>query len=507
MTTEIPLELSILVISILFFISILVSKADTRFGVPALLLFLGVGMLFGSDGLGIAFEDLHVTQNIGSLALCVILFSGGLDTKIGEIRPVIRQGITLATFGVLITALVTGLFTWWILGLSYGTAIIGLTTSLLLACTLSSTDSASVFSILRTKGIRLKHNIRPLLELESGSNDPMAYILTITLTQILVSHQEPSIMAVFGSIIMQLTIGGGFGYIFGRLAVKLLNKIQLSNSSLYPILVMTIGLFIFSSVFYMKGNAYLAVYVGGLIIGNASFPSRRNSMNFTDGLAWLSQLMMFLTLGLLVNPNELIPLIIPGVIISLLMIFIARPISVFLCLAPFKGLNFKTKTFISWVGLRGAVPIIFAIIPLTENIPHARVIFNIVFLCTLISLIIQGTTLNFMAKWLGLIEKGKEIKKPDSFDVQFTDEIKSVLTEMTLAKEQITAGMTLKDVPFPPKTLVIMVKRDTNYFVPTGNTELFENDTLLIVSDHKEESHDKIAQIQKKIIAETVSSK
>lgn len=484
---EIPLELVLLAISVLFFLSILATKASNKFGVPALVLFLGVGMIFGSDGLGIEFENLGFTQTIGSIALCVILFSGGLDTKINEIRPILFQGVMLATIGVLLTALLTGLMIWWLFGMTIESSGFGFLSALLLASTMSSTDSASVFSILRTKGVKLKHNIRPMLELESGSNDPMAYILTITLTAIIGQQTQTSYWLVGGSILAQLIIGGTMGYLLGKLAVWIINRIKLNNTSLYPILLFTVCLFIFSSVYFLYGNAYLAAYVGGLVIGNSKFVDRRNSMSFFDGLAWLCQLIMFLTLGLLVNPHELVPLLIPGIIISLMLILIARPISVFFSLLPFRKMGMKDKLFVSWVGLRGAVPIIFAIIPLSADIPHARLIFNIVFLCTLISLLVQGTTLSAMANWLGLADKKQlKVKKLESFDIEFSDEIKSILAESEVTKEMLKHGFWLKDMKFPLGTLVIMVKRNDKYFVPTGDTILEVGDKLLIVTDNHE---------------------
>ena len=403
------IEIVLLVVSVLFFLSILAGKASSRFGVPALLLFLGVGMLFGSDGLGIQFENIQVTNTIGTIALCIILFSGGLDTKTSEIRPIIAQGVILATIGVFLTAIITGVIIWLILGMTMASAGIGLLTSLLLASTMASTDSASVFSILRSKNLQLKNNLRPMLELESGSNDPMAYVLVITMIDLIKLNNAPNYWVVGGTLILQLGIGALLGFSLGKLAVRIINRIKIGNDSLYPILIFTFCIFIFSVTYFVKGNGFLAVYIGGLVIGNSKFVHKRSSLNFFDGLAWMSQLIMFLTLGLLVNPHELIPIILPGLIISFLMIFFARPLTVFLCLLPFRKMQFKDKAYVSWVGLRGAVPIIFAIYPLVENVPHARLIFNIVFFCTLISLIVQGTSLPLIARWLNLAEKPRQI--------------------------------------------------------------------------------------------------
>lgn len=483
---EITVEIVLLVLSVLFFVSILAGKAGYQFGVPVLLLFLAVGMLSGTDGLGIEFENFQVAQTVGTISLCIILFSGGMDTKISEIRPVIGQGVVLATAGVFLTTIFTGLIIWLLFGVTKLGAEAGLLTALLLAATMSSTDSASVFAILRSRGVHLKNNLRPLLELESGSNDPMAYMLTITLIGIIQNEGETNYWIVGFKTVMQLAIGAGAGFALGKLTVKIINRIKIDNASFYPILVFTSCIFIFSLTYFIQGNGYLAVYIGGLVIGNARFVHKRSSMNFFDGLAWLSQILMFLTLGLLVNPRELIPVVIPGLVISLIMILVTRPASVFLSLLPFRKMTFREKSFISWVGLRGAVPIIFAIIPLAEQVPHARFIFNIVFFCTLVSLIVQGTTLSWVASLHKLADKPREYKKLKEFDIEFSDDIKSVTTEISLVAQSLSQGNRLMDMPLPDKTLVVMVKRDEKYFVPTGNTELQENDKLLIITDDQD---------------------
>jgi potassium/hydrogen antiporter len=262
--------------------------------------------------------------------------------------------------------------------------------------------------------------------------------------------------------------------------------LQINNASLYPIMVFTFCIFIFSLTFFIRGNPYLAVYIGGLVIGNSKFLHKRSALNFFDGMAWMSQLIMFLTLGLLVNPSELIPIAVPGLIISFLMIFVTRPISVFLCLLPFPKMSFKEKTYVSWVGLRGAVPIIFAIIPLAEGVPYARLMFNLVFFCTLVSLIVQGTSLSQMAVWLGLADKRKKLRQLKDFDVEFSDDIKSITTEVEVTSEGLKNGNLIMNLPLPEKTLVVMIKRDNKYFVPSGDTMLQEHDKLLIITDDHE---------------------
>ncbi len=480
------IEFILLVISILFLLSIIVGKASSRFGVPALLLFLCIGMIFGSGGFGIEFNNFSIAQIIGTVALCIILFSGGMDTNIEEIRPVMKQGVLLATLGVFLTALITGLLIWLVLGMTFKSASIGLLTSLLLASTMSSTDSASVFSILRSKDLHLKNNLRPMLELESGSNDPMAYVLVITLIEVIKMDSSPNYWWAIGILVMQLCVGAIAGFVFGKLALHVINRLKIDNPSLYPILVFTFCIFIFSCTYFIKGNGYLAVYIGGLVIGNASFLHKRSSLRFFDGLAWLCQLLLFLTLGLLVNLNELLDVVVPGLIISFLMIFISRPISVFLSLAPFRKVGFRDKVYVSWCGLRGAVPIVFAILPLVADVPNAQFIFNIVFFCTLVSLLLQGTSLPMIAKWLHLDEKVTPKKILKDFDVDFPDEIKSVTTEITLTPEILQYGNHLMDLDLPDKTLVVMIKRSNKYFVPTGKTILHEKDKLLVITDDHE---------------------
>ncbi len=497
---SLQIEIALLILSVLFFLSILAGKASSRYGVPALLLFLGVGMLFGSDGLGIQFENIQVANTIGTIALCIILFSGGLDTKTLEIRPIIAQGVILATLGVFLTAAITGVIIWWILGMTMTSAGIGLLTSLLLASTMASTDSASVFSILRSKNLQLKNNLRPMLELESGSNDPMAYVLVITLIDIIKLSNAPNYWVVGGTLFLQLGIGALLGFALGKLAVRIINRIKIGNDSLYPILIFTFCIFIFSVTYFVKGNGFLAVYIGGLVIGNSKFVHKRSSLNFFDGLAWMSQLIMFLTLGLLVNPHELLPIILPGLIISFLMIFFSRPLTVFICLLPFRKMQFNDKAYISWVGLRGAVPIIFAIYPLVENVPHARLIFNIVFFCTLVSLVVQGTSLPLIARWLNLAEKPRHIKKMRNFDVDFSNEIKSVTTEIEVTSKILEKGNQIMNLPLPDHTVVVMIRREDNYFVPTGQTILKEKDKILIITDN----HEALIETYKNIGVENV---
>ncbi len=284
---QIQIELILLVLSFLFFLSVFAGKASSKYGVPSLLLFLGVGMLAGSDGLGVQFDDIYIAQAIGTVALCIILFSGGMDTKVNEIKSVILQGVILSTFGVLITALIMGVLVWFVLGKTNESAGVGFLSSLLLASIMSSTDSASVFSILRSKGLNLKQNLRPMLELESGSNDPMAYLLVLTLVDIIAIGDVPNLWYIVGKLIMQLAIGLGLGYALGKFAIFVINKIKIGNDSLYPILVLTFCIFIFSVTYFLQGNGYLAVYIAGLVIGKVIQSSFTNVHQLNSLMVWL----------------------------------------------------------------------------------------------------------------------------------------------------------------------------------------------------------------------------
>lgn len=481
----------VLIGAIILFFSILAGKAGYRMGLPTLLLFLAVGMLFGSDGLGIQFSSPKITQFIGMLALCIILFSGGMDTKVDEIKPVAIPGVVLATVGVLLTTIVTGTFIYYLTNATNDYSVLTYPQSLLLGAVMSSTDSASVFSILRSKGIHLKEKLRPMLELESGSNDPMAYMLTI----MLISYIELGGMKIQDALLalgLQLVVGAVLGYILGRITVWVINHINIQNGSLYPILLLSTALFVFGMTSLCKGNGYLAVYIAGLIVGNNKIMHKKSISTFFDGFGWLWQIVMFLTLGLLVNPHELFPVAGIGLSIGAFMILIARPLSVFITLLPFKHFSFKGKLYISWVGLRGAVPIIFATYPLLAGIDHASMFFNIVFFITILSLLLQGTTVAWFAKILGLIDK--DVKK-SVFNFDLPDEIRSEMGEVEITPEMLTNGCRLIDLALPEHSLVVLIKRNESFFIPRGSTTLVGGDILLIISDDKSSMEEMKARI------------
>lgn len=468
----------------LLFVAVLAGKLAYRFGAPALLLFLGVGMLFGWDF--ISYRSEEITQFIGMISLCIILFTGGMDTSFQEIRPVIGPGVVLATLGVVMTAVILAGFVWLIapwLGLEIPFAL-----ALLLASTISSTDSASVFSILRSKKQGLKEHLRPLLELESGSNDPMAYMLTVLLVGVLTgsTSEHPGVGMSVLHFIMQMGIGALAGYLIGRFAVWTINKINLvNNHSLYAVLLLAFVFFSFAFTDLVGGNGYLAVYLSGLVIGNRKLVQKRPLTVFFDGFTWLMQIVMFLTLGLFVNTRELLQpeVLILGCAVGAFLIFVARPLSVFACLLPFRRFTTRARFYISWVGLRGAVPILFAIYPMMGDVAHAELLFNVVFLSTILSLVVQGTTVSGMANLLGLAYEERE----SAFDVNMHEDMKSALTEVEVNESMLESGSTLKDIVLPENTLVMMVCRDGEYFVPRGKTELKLGDKLLVITDRSEE--------------------
>ena len=475
----------LLIGAILIFSSILISKTGYRFGIPTLLLFLLVGMGFGSDGLGLQFNSASEAQFIGMIALSIILFTGGMDTKIRDIRPVMAQGILLSTVGVLITTLLTGGFIYFLSIYTSTQIAMPLLTCLLLAATMSSTDSASVFNLLRSQKMNLKENLRPMLELESGSNDPMAYMLTIALIQVITSGSDLHIGVIGQNLLIQFFFGGVIGFAMGLFAIWLINKIELSNSSLYPILLLSLVFITFTVTDLLKGNGYLAVYITGVVVGNARLAYRKEINTFMNGLTWLFQIVMFLSLGLLVNPHEMLEVAPVALLIGLFMIVVARPISVFACLLPFRKMTNHARWFVAWVGLRGAVPIIFATYPVVAEIPGSNQIFNIVFFITLLSLIFQGMTIASGARVLHL--DLPEEKEGNEFGVELPDEIDSQLMDQTLTAEMLENGNRLVDMDIPRGTLVMLVKRGNEFIIPNGQVELQVGDKLLYISENRKE--------------------
>ena len=443
--------------SILVFTAIVVSKTGNKYGVPSLLIFLLVGMLFGSDGLGLVFDNYNLAQFLSIVALCVILFTGGLETKFKEIRPVIGPGVVLSTLGVFLTVIFTGAFIYFLSRIERIGLSLSIVMCFLLAAVMSSTDSASVFSILKNSKMRLKQNLKPMLELESGSNDPMAYVMTIVLIQVAKLLYEPAssisgidyshlILSSLQTLFLQMTIGSLAGVAIGFAAVWTLKRVKLNSAPLYSILLLAVSLFAFSMTQMIQGNGYLAVYIAGLIIGNKPMNNRKEILSFMDGMTWIMQIGMFLSLGLLVNPHEMLHVAPIALLIGLFLIFIGRPLTVFLCLLPFRKISFRAKLFTSWVGLKGAVPIIFATYPIVEGIPGSEQIFNIVFFITLLSLIFQGMSIPRVAKLLHLNLPMERV--PETFGIEIPEEA-GKLQDYTLTDDDLEGGNTLKEIQFP----------------------------------------------------------
>lgn len=472
----------LLIGSLIWFVSIVLSKTGYRFGVPVLLVFLLVGMMLGVDGLGISFDNYKYAQIIGMVALAIILFTGGMDTKFSDVKPILVPGVVLSTIGVLLTTLITGFFIWGVFDVFSHVIQIPLALAILLAATMSSTDSASVFNVLRSQRMGLRKNLQPMLEFESGSNDPMAYMLTIVMIQIIQGGDaDVEVWRIILDFIVQFGFGIALGYGLGKLCVWLINKINLQNKSLYPILMLSFIFFTFSFTNLLKGNGYLAVYVAGIVMGNTKLAENKSINSFLDGVTWLVQIVMFLVLGLLVNPNDMFKIAVPALIIAVFVIFVGRPLSVFLCLLPFKGIGKRAKMFISWVGLRGAAPIIFATYPVVAGVEGSSFIFNVVFFITLASLLIQGTTIAKVANWLHLSEHKDDA--PENFGVDIPDELNTILQQEVVQKDAY-----LKDYPLNEGTLVMIVERNQKYMVPNGKLLLKKGDKLLLISAKNDET-------------------
>ncbi len=475
---HITTENILLIGSFLLLISILVGKSSYKFGVPTLLLFLIVGMLAGSDGIGgIYFNNPKIAQFIGIVSLNFILFSGGLDTNWNSVKPILKEGLILSSLGVFLTAISLGLFVWYVTDFT-------IYESLLLGSIVSSTDAAAVFSILRSKSLSLKDNIRPSLELESGSNDPMAYVLTILFLSLVV-NQDQSIVSIIPVFFQQMIIGAIAGFVFGKFSKFIINRILLDFEGLYPILMISLMFITFSGTEFIGGNGFLAIYICSVYLGNQNLIHKKTIIRMYDGLAWLMQIVLFLTLGLLVFPSQILPYIGIGLLISLFLILVSRPVSVFLSLLFFK-IEFKRKLYISWVGLRGAVPIVFATYPLLAGIEKANIIFNIVFFISVTSIIIQGTSLSVVAKWLkvALPDDVKPLSESEKFVLELP---KSLLHEFEILPDFYSVNKRIVDLEFPKSASIVMIRRNGVFIRPTGATELKANDILMVLVDKEED--------------------
>ncbi len=485
-----PFETTLLWAAILMFVSAVSSKLADRFALPVLLLFLGIGMLAGSEGIGgIYFDNAQLAKSIGVVALVFIIFSGGLDTNWKDTRSIVWPGVMLSTLGVLFTAIITGFFAVFVLRFSF-------LQGMLLGSIVSSTDAAAVFAILRSKRINLKKPLEPLLEFESGSNDPMAVFLTLGFISLL-TVQGMSLVSLIPRFVLDMGMGALIGYIMARVTVFFLKRLKFDYEGLYPVITISLVLFTYVIAVFLKGNGILAVYLAGLGLGQAEFSNKKSILRFHDGLAWICQITMFVTLGLLVFPSHLVPLIGTGLLLALLLMVVARPLSVFLCLIPF-NISIRKKMMVSWVGLRGSVPIILATFPFTAGIPQADIYFNIVFFVVIASVFIQGTSIPFVSRLLKL-DLPMANKKNYPIEFEKTAGIEAELTDVIVPYNSDAAGKMIRDLNVPEKCLIMLISRNDTFIIPSGNTVIEGGDVLLVLANETDLSslQQTIAYIQK----------
>ena len=472
-----PIEHLLLAVAVLLLLCVLGSKASSQMGVPALLLFLVLGMLAGSDGPGgITFDDPWLAQSLGVVALTFILFAGGLGTDWGSVRPVLWPAFALATLGVVLTALLVGWFATAVLGFSW-------LEGLLLGAIISSTDAAAVFGVLRSKSIALKGQLKPLLELESGSNDPMAIFLTMGLTWLLMDTSA-SLVDLAPMLLLHMVLGTALGYGMGRGLAALINVIQLEYEGLYPVLTVAWVLLTYGAAAALGGNGFLAVYVAGLVMGQRPFLHQKSLRHFHEGLAWLMQITMFFTLGLLVFPSRLVPVATASLAVAAFLMVVARPIGVLLILLP-TAFRFREQLMIAWVGLRGAVPIILATFPLLAGLPQAEMMFNVVFFTVLTSALIQGTSLPLVARWLGVDAPLAEMPR-SPLDFEAVGRMNSDLVDLVIPPHAAVEGQRLVEVGLPSGALIVLLSRHNEFLIPSGGTRIEAGDRLWVLVDKGE---------------------
>jgi cell volume regulation protein A len=471
------LESALLFLSLLLLTSILATKLSGKLGIPVLLFFLGIGMLAGAEGPGkILFYEPKAVQNLGVIALIFILFSGGLDTVWRTSKPIAGRGLVLSTLGVLITSTLVGFFTSWVFHLS-------LLEGLLLGAAVSSTDATAVFTILRSNQVSLRGSLKPLLELESGSNDPMAVFLTVGLLKLYLDHSH-SVISLIPTFFEQMFLGAIIGLATGRALVYLVNHSKLGFEGLYPVLSIALVLFSFAFSQMLGGNGFLAVYLAGIIAGNRKLIHKRNLLSFHEGLAWLMQIAMFFILGLQVSFQGLRSVAPDGLLLSCFLIFLARPMSVYFCLLG-SQFSFAEKTLISWVGLRGAAPIILATYPLLAGVPSAPLLFNWVFFIVLTSILFQGTSIVRVSRWLKLEERGTP-RTPFPIEFHPSRHLKSEILEFEISPQSRAVGKTILELRLPKKSLIVLIQRQNETFAPSGMTRLEIADRMIVLAEQSD---------------------
>lgn len=447
------------------------TKILYRFGVPILLVFIVFGMLFGPDGLvGIEFNDYQLASKISTVALIFIMFYGGFGTNWEMAKPVAIQSVFLSTLGVIFTAGLTGLFCFFV----FKTTLLE---GLLIGSIVGSTDAASVFAILRSQKLNLRGSIASMLELESGSNDPCAYMLTVIILGLMSGNGYSNILPM---VLNQVIVGVVISVVLAKLSVFLLRHAKFEIEGFYPIFITAIAVLSYSLSEYFSGNGYLSVYITGIIIGNSKIPHKKSIFQFFDGISWIMQIMLFFLLGLIAFPSKIPSVMIKGISISIFMIFVARPVAIFSILYWFK-VPLKEKVFISWVGIRGAASIVFAIFAGTYGVTINNDIFHIIFFIALFSVAVQGTIIPRMAKRLDLIDNEESVLR--TFN-DYKEDKSTRLIEFTIDEHNAIANKTIMDANIPEDILVVMIKRDGDVFVPNGSTEILPKD-ILVLSGNK----------------------
>lgn len=463
--------------SLVLVFSVFASKATARFGVPILLIFIGIGMLLGTDGPGgIHFNNYAGMNAFGTAALIFILFAGGFSAQPAVMKPIWKEGVSLATAGVFLTTLLMTTLIHYSMGWNW-------VSSAILSAAVSSTDAAAVFGILRTQKMEVKSRLKALVELEGGSNDPMAVVLILLLVQFAMAPGEATLAATVQRFFIQIAFGGIAGWLSGKILVKTINWLNLDFEGLYPVLTMASVVCAYSLTEFCGGNGYLAVFIAGLTMSGEKFLSKKSLLVFHDGLSWLMQVGMFLALGLLVNPGELRGVANHSVVFAVALIFIARPVAVALSLLPFGYRSWREIAFISWGGLKGAVAIILATYLLIENVPHAKIMFNVIFFIVIISMALQGSTIGPVSKFLGVCDDRANTR---GFGKYQTSRKFSEFIEVEIPRGSELVGRTIFDLHLPEGVLVVLIHRDDEDFIPKGSTQLCAEDKLIMLANLKE---------------------